>query len=101
MGNLYYEQLEKASECGNTKSNFKDRLIEEYDELFARRERLLKFLNEVDENKRPCDNSRSLLVAQLFVMDTYIQVLRLRFLELHMQWDDFHITKEGENDEGN
>ena len=76
--------------------DFKDRLIKEYNEVYARRERLHKFLDEVDENNIPCDNSRSLLVAQLFAMDTYIQVLRLRFLELRIQWDDFHITKEGE-----
>lgn len=72
------------------KDDFKIRLINEYQEVYARREKLNKFLNEVDENNKPCDNSRSLLVAQLFAMDTYIQVLRLRFLELHMQWDDFH-----------
>ena len=81
--------------------DFKDRLIAEYNEVFARREKLRQFLDEVDENDRPCDNSRSLLVAQMFAMDTYIQVLRLRFLELHISWNDFHITKEGENDEGN
>ena len=73
------------------KEGFKDRLINEYNEVYARREKLHKFLNEVDEDNRPCDNSRSLLVAQLFAMDTYIQVLRLRFLELHIQWDDFHV----------
>lgn len=72
-------------------SDFRKNLINEYNELYARRERLHKFLDEVDENNKPCDNSRSLLVAQLFAMDTYIQVLRLRFLELHMQWDDFNI----------
>ena len=78
------------------KEDFKDRLIKEYNEVYARRERLCKFLDEIDTNNKPCDNSRSLLVAQLFAMDTYIQILRLRFLELHMQWDDFNITKEGE-----
>lgn len=78
------------------KEEFKDRLIKEYNELYARREKLCNFLDEVDKNNKPCDNSRSLLIAQLFVMDSYLQILRLRFLELHMQWDDFHITKEGE-----
>lgn len=76
------------------KDDFKNKLINEYNEVYARRERLNKFLDEVDENNKPCDNSRSLLVAQLFAMDTYIQVLRLRFLELHMQWDDFHIESD-------
>ena len=75
------------------KDDFKIRLINEYQEVCARRERLHKFLNEVDENNKPCDNSRSLLVAQLFAMDTYIQVLRLRFLELKMIWDDFNADK--------
>lgn len=75
------------------KDDFKIRLINEYQEVRARRERLHKFLNEVDENNKPCDNSRSLLVAQLFAMDTYIQVLRLRFLELNMIWDDFNADK--------
>ena len=64
--------------------------------MYARRERLNKFVYEVYENSKPCDNSRSLLVAQLFAMDAYIQILRLRFLELRIPWDDFHITKEGE-----
>lgn len=36
-----------------------------------------------------CFNSYSLLIAQLYAMDTYIQILRLRFLELDVQWSEF------------
>lgn len=78
------------------KKEVKERLIKEYNEVFERRERLCKFIDDVDKKNIPCDNSRSLLIAQMFAMDTYIQILRLRFLETHTQWEDFHKTKEGE-----
>lgn len=79
--------------------DFKDRLIKEYNEVYARRERLNKFLQdfptEMPEDFK-LENSLSLLIAQLYAMDTYIQVLRLRFLELHISFEEFHKTKEGE-----
>lgn len=79
--------------------DFKDRLIEEYNELYSRRERLNKFLQdfptEMTEGFK-LENSLSLLIAQLYAMDTYIQILRLRFLELHISFEDFHKVEEGE-----
>lgn len=78
------------------KDEVKERLIKEYNELFERREKLYKFIDDIDKKDIDCDNSRSLLIAQMFAMDTYIQVLRLRFLEARIQWEDFHKTEEGE-----
>lgn len=61
----------------------------EYKELFEKRNKLDKFLHYVFVNNPPIDNTRSLLIAQLYAMDTYIQILRLRFLELNVPWEEF------------
>lgn len=66
-----------------------DSLKIEYKELFEKREKLNKFLKYVFDNDPPIDNSRSLLIAQLYAMDTYIQILRLRFLQLNVSWEEF------------
>lgn len=78
------------------KDDFKTRLIDEYNEVYVRRQKLNKFLNEFNEGKKDSENSMSLLIVQLYAMDTYIQILRLRFLELKISWEDYHKTKEGE-----
>lgn len=69
------------------KSELIDSLKIEYKELFEKREKLNKFLK--GDHDRKCLNSYSLLIAQLYAMDTYIQILRLRFLELDVPWGEF------------
>lgn len=66
-----------------------DSLKIEYKELFEKRQKLQKFLDYVFDNDPPIDNTRSLLIAQLYAMDTYIQILRLRFLELNVPWSEY------------
>lgn len=73
-------------------SDFKSRLITEYRELYSKRQKLNKFLQDFP-TEMPHDfkleNSLSLLIAQLYAMDTYIQILRLRFLELGISYNEF------------
>ncbi len=64
-----------------------DSLKTEYKELYDKRQKLNNFLQSDHDGK--CFNSYSLLIAQLYAMDTYIQILRLRFLELDVQWSEF------------
>lgn len=79
-------------------NDFKSRLIVEYRELYSKRMKLNDFLQNKEPNNPNLKNSMSLLIAQLYAMDTYIQILRLRFLELGISWRDFHVEEE---DEGN
>ena len=69
------------------KSELIDSLKIEYKELYDKRQKLSEFL-QVDHEEK-WFNSYSLLIAQLYAMDTYIQVLRLRFLELDVPWSEF------------
>lgn len=79
----------------------KNELIEalkiEYRELYTKRQKLNKFLQAFTTETQQymkLDNSLSLLIAQLYAMDTYIQILRLRFLELKVSWEEFDETTE-------
>lgn len=67
-------------------SDFRDRLIVEYRELYSKRMKLDDFLQNTEPNDPKLRNSMSLLIAQLYAMDTYIQILRLRCLELGISW---------------
>lgn len=69
----------------------------EYKELYTKRQKLNKFLQAFPtETPRymQLENSLSLLIAQLYAMDTYIQILRLRLLELKVSWEEFDETTE-------
>ena len=59
------------------KSELIESLKIEYRELFEKREKLNKFLQVKHDGR--CFNSYSLLTAQLYAMDTYIQILRFVF----------------------
>lgn len=69
------------------KSELIDSLKIEYKELWEKRKKLNKFLQAGHDGRNY--NSYSLLIAQLYAMDTYIQILRLRFLELGIPWGEF------------
>lgn len=71
-------------------NDFKSRLITEYRELYSKRMKLNDFLQNKEPNDPNLKNSMSLLIAQLYAMDTYIQILRLRFLELGISWREFN-----------
>ena len=70
-----------------TKIGLIDSLKIEYKELYNKRQKLHKYLE--GDHAGECFNSYSLLIAQLYAMDTYIQILRLRFLELGVSWSEF------------
>lgn len=70
-----------------TKIGLIDSLKIEYKELYNKRQKLHKYLQ--NDHAGICFNSYSLLIAQLYAMDTYIQILRLRFLELDVPWSEF------------
>ena len=71
-----------------TKIGLIDSLKIEYKEIFEKREKLNKYLHSDHASK--CYNSYSLLIAQLYAMDTYIEILHLRFLELDVSWSEFN-----------
>lgn len=67
-------------------SDFRARLIVEYKDLYSKRMKLDYFLQKTKPGDPKLENSMSLLIAQLYAMDTYIQILRLRCLELGISW---------------
>ena len=67
-------------------SDFRARLIVEYRDLYSKRMKLDDFLQKTKPDDPKLENSMSLLIAQLYAMDTYIQILRLRCLELGISW---------------
>ena len=74
------------------KNELIDSLKIEYKELYTKRQKLNKFLQSFPTEtpqEHQLENSLSLLIAQLYAMDTYLQILRLRFLELGVSWSEF------------
>lgn len=67
-------------------NDFRARLIVEYKDLYSKRMKLDDFLQKTKPDDPKLENSMSLLIAQLYAMDTYIQILRLRCLELGISW---------------
>lgn len=76
-----------------TSKELEKRLTKERSDLLEDRNKLESFIRLLDTGKidyKDCYNSRSLLVAQLFAMDTYIQLLTLRLSELLTVEDIIH-----------
>ena len=74
-------------------SDFKDRIIIEYREIYSKRMKLNNFIHNTEPYNPKLQNSMSLLIAQLYAMDTYIQILRLRCLELGISWRELDESK--------
>ena len=68
-----------------------EKLKKEHADMLKKRNKLDKYLNQLTSGEidyRNCYNSISLLIAQLYAMDTYIQILRLRCNELLIRTED-------------
>lgn len=69
----------------NNENDFKARLVSEYKELKARKNKLVEFLLKYDNANKMSKQDWNLLTIQRDIMISYVSVLEYRLIELNMQ----------------
>lgn len=77
---------------------FKERLLEEHDVLYTRREKLQEFIDNNDKFNELSDLQKSLLISQNHFMLGYQECLRMRINDLISDeevddWNNRHLDK--------